>query len=129
MAFVLSSAATAQEKHTKHAAATIDGSVLPTANWAISAALDLAPYDDLVGSEIQRLNVSTSLNSKSFWLPDVRLGYQKNLAGSKLASAGFGLSLFDVLTLDAQVALDDVIIDGDKAPRSFSFSIAFEEKF
>ncbi len=119
----------ANEKHTKHAAATLDGSVFPTANWAINASVDLAPYDDIVGDETQRFNISTSLNTTSTWLPDIRLGYQKNLAGSKLSAAGFGISLFDVFTLDAQVALDDVVIDGDKAPRSFALTIAFEEKF
>lgn len=119
----------AHEKHTKHAAATVDGAFFPTQNWSLNAALDLAPYDDLVGSEIQRLNISTTINTHSIWLPDLRLGYQKNLAGSKLASAGFGISLFDVFTLDMQMALDDVVIDGEKAPRSFALSIAFEEKF
>lgn len=119
----------AREKHTKHAAATVDGAVFPTRNWSVNAALDLAPYDDIVGNETQRLNISTSLNTHSTWLPDLRLGYQKNLAGSKLASAGIGFSLFDVFTLDAQMALDDVVIDGDKAPRSFALSLAFEEKF
>lgn len=119
----------ANEKHTKHASATLDASVFPTAYWAVNASVDLAAYDDIVGDETQRFNISTSLNTKSTWLPDIRLGYQKNLAGSKLSAAGFGISLFDVFTLDAQVALDDVVIDGDKAPRSFALTIAFEEKF
>src|SRR5690606_9018292 len=119
----------AYEKHTKHAVATIDGSIYPTANWAVNASADLASYDDLIGMETQWLNVSTSINTKSLWIPDVRLGYHKNLAGSKLSSAAFGLSFFDAVTLDARVALDEVTIDGDKAPRSIAFSLAFEEKF
>lgn len=119
----------AREKHTKHAAATIDGAIFPTRNWSLNAALDLAPYDDIVGNETQRLNISTSVNTRSIWLPDVRLGYQKNLAGSKLASASIGFSLFSVFTLDAQMALENVIIDGEKAPRGFALSLAFEEKF
>lgn len=118
-----------QEKHTKHFAATIDGAFFPTPNWSISAALDLAPYDDIVGNETQRFNMATSYNTRSLWLPDLRFGYQKNLAGSKLTSVGVGLSLFSVFTLDAQMALDEVIIDGDKAPRSMAISLAFEEKF
>jgi hypothetical protein len=117
------------EKHTKHAAATLDGSLFPTSNWAVNLAIDLAPYDDIVGDEIQRFNISSAWNSHSVWLPDIRLGYQKNLAGSKLASAGLGISFFDVFTVDAQIALDDVLIDGKKAPRSFALAIAFEEKF
>lgn len=119
----------ASEKHTKHVAATLDASVFPTANWAINAAIDLAAYDDIVGDQTQRLNISTALNSRSVWLPDIRLGYQKNLAGSKLANAGLGISFFDVFTLDAQVALDDVLIDGKKSPRGFALALAFEEKF
>ncbi len=118
-----------RETHKKHAATTLDASVYPIANWAISGALDLAKYDDMVGMETQSFNLSTSFNTHSFWMPDLRLGYQKNLAGAKLATAAFGISLFDTLTFDARVALDEVEVDGSKAPRSAAFSLAFEEKF
>jgi len=119
----------AYEKHKKHATATVDGSFYPTSFWSLSASADLASYDDIVGMETQMFNLSTAINTKSLWIPDIRLGYHKNLAGSKLASAAVGLSFFDTVTLDARIALDEVTIDGDKAPRSVAFSIAFEEKF
>lgn len=118
-----------REKHRKHAVATLDAGVTVMSGWTINGALDLARYDDMVGMETQHFVLSTAINTRSYWIPDVRLGYQKNLAGAKLASVGLGLSFFDVFTLDARMALDDVVVDGSKAPRSGAISLAFEEKF
>lgn len=118
-----------RETHKKHAVATLDASLYVLSNWVFSGAVDLAKYDDMVGMETQYLNLSTAVNTHSYWIPDLRLGYQKNLAGSELAVAALGLSFFDVVTLDARIALEEVEVDGNKAPRSAAFSLAFEEKF
>lgn len=120
---------TSRETHKKHAVATVDASVYILPNWAINGSLDLAKYDDMVGMETQNLHLSTAVNTRSYWVPDIRLGYQKNMAGSELSVVAVGLSFFDVITLDARIALDEVEVDGNQAPRSAAFSLAFEEKF
>ena len=117
------------EKHTKHFNATVDSTVYLLKNWSLSGSVDLAAYDDTVGTENQWLNVASAYNTHSAWIPDLRIGYHKNLVGSKISTAALGFSFFDVVTLDLEVALDDVEVDGDKAPRKVAFSLAFEEKF
>jgi hypothetical protein len=117
------------EKHTMHPGVTVDGTFYILKNWSVSSSVDLAAYDDIVGTENQWLGASTSFNTKSFWIPDMRLGYHKNLAGSEISTVAVGLSFFDTVTFDAEMGLEDVEVDGSKAPRKIAFSIAFEEKF
>lgn len=119
----------AHEKHVKHISATIDGTYYLLKNWSISGSADMAPYDDIVGTENQWVNAATSVNTRSFWIPDVRLGFHKNLVGSGLSTVAFGLSLFDAVTLDLEMGLDQIEVDGNKAPRKLAFSFAVEEKF
>ena len=118
-----------RETHKKHAVATLDASIYVLHNWVFGGSMDLAKYDDMVGMQTQYLNLSTAVNTQSYWIPDFRLGYQKNLAGSELAVVAVGLSFFDVMTLDVRMALDEVEVDGTKVPRSAALSLAFEEKF
>jgi hypothetical protein len=117
------------ERHTKHLASTVDGSYYIFKNWSVSGSVDLAAYDDIVGTENQWLTASTAINTRSAWIPDFRLGYHKNLAGSQISTAAFGFSFFDTVTFDAEIGLDQVKADGNSAPRKIAFSLAIEEKF
>lgn len=117
------------EKHTKHMSATVDGTVYLLKNWSVSGSFDLAAYDDIVGTENQWVNAATAINTHSLWIPDVRIGFHKNLVGSELSTVAFGLSLFDSITLDLEMALDEIEVNGSKAPRKVAFSFAIEEKF
>ncbi len=117
------------ESHTKHATATVDGAVFLNDRWFLSGSLELAAYDDLVGSQNQWLHLSASHESDSYLWPSYRLGFHKNLTGSSLSSASIGFTFFGVLTFDAEVALENVKVDGTSAPRSIGFSIGLQEKF
>lgn len=117
------------EKHTKHMSATVDGTYYLLKNWSISGSMDLAAYDDIVGTENQWLHAATAFNTRSFWIPDMRIGYHSNMVGSEISTVALGLSFFDAVTLDVEMALDDVEVDGSKAPRKVAFSLAIEEKF
>lgn len=97
--------------------------------WIISGAVDMNSVYDLVGRETQYISTSASYFPNSYIIPSVRLGLNKNLAGSKLTTVGFGTTLFGVMNIDLSASLDMVEIDGTKAPRQFGFNIGFEEKF
>tara|TARA_R110002072_G_scaffold163353_2_gene315834 strand:- start:15068 stop:16411 length:1344 start_codon:yes stop_codon:yes gene_type:complete len=97
--------------------------------WLFSGAADINSVYDLVGRETQYLSGSASYFPNSYIIPSVRVGINKNLAGSKLTSVGFGTTLFGVMNIDLSASLDTVEIDGTKAPRQFGFNIGFEEKF
>ena len=117
------------ETYTKHALARIDGLVHITPRWLVMSALDLAKYDDITGFENQWWHVATSYESGSWALPSVRVGYQKNLAGSKTSSAALGFTLFKGFTLDVEYGLETVEVDGTSLPRRLGIAIGIEEQF
>lgn len=119
----------ANEVHTKHASARVDGTVFPLSNLSVSGSMELAPYDDIVGMENQWASVSTSYTPKNMFIPAVRVGLHQNLAGSELTSYALGLTFFKVLSLDVSASSETVEHEGTEAPRRFSFSLSFEESF
>jgi len=96
---------------------------------ALAASYELNEVEDLVGDKYQWATVSTSYYSNSSFIPAVRLGYKKNMAGSELSYAMFGATLFKRLNLDLAYGLEKIEIDGDEAPRSLYFSMGIESAF
>ncbi len=119
----------AHEKHKKNPVITLDGSYFLLSNWLLSGAAELASYDDATGTENQWLNASTAYHPTRAWLPDWRLGYSKNLVGSKLSYVNLGFTLANTFNIDFSMALEDAVIDEEKNPRGFGFAISFEEHF
>ncbi|MEY8876381.1 MAG: conjugal transfer protein TraF [Leptothrix sp. (in: b-proteobacteria)] len=114
----------------------LEGS-LSSANkrWLLQSSLALNATTDFVGAPQKHATVSISSNAEGYesaWLkylvPSVRLGYNKNLVGSQLATVGLGLS-WGVFNIDANVSQQSVTIDGNKAPRSAGLSMSIAEKF
>lgn len=118
-----------RESHTRHMLPTIDASWYFTPRFSVSSAVDLTVYDDMVGMENQWLQASSTYDFQRSWLPDLRVGYRKNLTGSELTSYTAGLTLFDRLTFDMEMALDDITVDDSKVPRRLAFSLSWSERF
>lgn len=118
-----------RETHTRHMISTVDASWYFTPRFTVNSAIDLASYDDMVGMGNQWLHASSTYDFRRSWLPDLRVGYRKNLAGSGLASYTAGLSLFDRLTFDLEMALDEITVDDTKMPRKLAFSFSWSERF
>lgn len=113
-----------------NAQTTIEGAIFTEdKHWALAAAMDMNSVYDLVGRETQYMSASASYFPDSYIIPALRIGMNKNLAGSKLTTVGFGTTLFGIMNIDLSASLDTVEIDGTKAPRQFGFNIGFEEKF
>ncbi len=119
----------AHEVHTRHAIGTVDAAYFVTPRFVLAAATDLAAHEDMVGSEYQWFHASAGYDFASRWIPDLRLGYRQNLAGSELSSVAMGFTLFNSLSLDAEVGLDEIEVDGSKVPRRVGFSLSFSESF
>ncbi|MFL0809992.1 MAG: conjugal transfer protein TraF [Agarilytica sp.] len=117
------------EKHTKHALLRVDGMLQVSDRWFVSSGLDLAEYDDIVGYENQWLNLAMSYESVSYYVPSARVGYQMNLAGTKLSSYTMGFTFFKTMSLDFEMSSESAEVDGNSAPRRFGFSLAFTEHF
>ncbi len=117
------------ETHTMHARTRVDGLVHLNGSWMTTASLDLAAYDDIVGFENQWLHVASVHEFQNRFIPSLRIGLQKNLAGEKLSSLTFGTSLFKFLSVDMEYGLDSTTVDGGSAPRRFGIALGIEETF
>lgn len=119
----------AHEIHKKNALFRTDALYKLSDKWIVSGALDLATYDDAVSFENQWMNISTSYDTQSYLFPSVRVGYQKNLAGTQTSSLMFGLTLFKYLNFDMEYGTESVEVDDSNLPRRLGFSISLEENF
>ena len=119
----------ANEVHTKHAMARVDGVVKLTERLQVSAAMDLAEYNDIIGDEHRWYHVAASYDPESAIIPSLRVGYQENTAGTKTSSINFGASLFGMVNLDVQWGLDTIENEGDEIPRTFGISLSVDERF
>ena len=119
----------ADEVHTKHAMARADVMVKLTERLQLSAAMDLAEYNDIIGDEHQWYHVAASYDPESAIIPSLRVGYQENMTGTETSSINFGASLFGMVNLDIQWGLDTIEHEGDELPRTFGFSLSVDERF
>jgi hypothetical protein len=97
--------------------------------FALNASLDANSVTDPFGDEYQWAVANLSFNINSWFLPDLRVGYRANLAGSELSYATAGISAFKILTVDVAYGLDEVVIDGETAPRSFAANLGVQFSF
>ena len=82
-----------------------------------------------MGDDFQWFTVSGGLSTESPWLPNVRFGYRRNLAGSELEYLSVGLTAFKWINFDLASEIGRVTIDGDKVPRGLMLSIGFQLEF
>lgn len=117
------------ETHKRHAVVTLDGLYSFNEKWSVTSAIELAKYDDMVGRQNQWFHIAAAYDSQSRWMPSTRVGFQKNLAGSKLGSVNFGFTFFKTLTFDVEWGLDSVSVDGSTVPRRLGFALGLQESF
>jgi hypothetical protein len=94
-------------------------------NWVISAAMDANAVEDALGDEYRWATVSAAYATDTWWLPGIRAGIRKNLAGSKVNYLSVGTTLA-MLNLDLAWSSDKVTIDGESVPRGAMFNLGLE---
>ena len=110
--------------------ATLEGALMFAGGaGALSTAVDLNDVHDPVGDLQQNVVVSLGYKTQTPWLPDVRVGYRKNLAGTKLSTASFGVTFFRRIHLDAAYGLESTEIDGSSMPRNLAINLGFEMSY
>jgi len=87
-------------------------------NWVINASYDANPASDPYGDKYKWMVVSAAYASDSFFIPGLRAGMRKNMAGSKLSYLTFGTTLFNVFDLDVAYGTESVEVSGSSYPRS-----------
>jgi hypothetical protein len=119
-----------EETWTLERRATVDGALLFAGGaGSLVARADLDEVHDPVGDLVQSAGVELAYRTRTNWLPDLRVGYQRNLAGTQLSSANVGATFFDVMHVDVACGLERTDIDGTTVPRTFEFGFGFEMSF
>lgn len=119
----------AKEVHEMKPVAAMDLLFKLSKKWQVTSALDLASYNDIVGSDNQYFHVATRYETTSFFGLSPRLGYSKNLSGEKLSSMSAGITFFKVLNLDINYGQETTKVDDKKVPRIVGVALSFYEKF
>lgn len=110
--------------------ATLEGAVFfASGAGSLAASVDLNDVHDPVGDLNQNLKVALGYKTDTNWLPDLRVGVRKNLAGSELSSASLGFTFFSAVHLDVSCGLESTNIDGRSVPRTAAFNLGFEMSY
>lgn len=108
----------------------VEGNYTSTAGrWSINGAFDANATEDILGFEYQWATFSGGFHTGNWIVPDLRLGYHQNLAGSELSYVAGGITVVKYFNLDFAMALDDVNIEGDTLPRGLNVSLGFNYAF
>lgn len=110
--------------------ATLEGALLFAGGaGSLSTSIDLNEVHDPVGDLNQGLKVALGYKTQTAWLPDVRVGYRKNLAGTELSSASLGFTFFGAVHLDVAYGFETTEVDGTSIPRTAAFNLGFEMSY
>ncbi len=119
------------EVHVVNSQVTVEGSMFFGDNKQIGlhASVDLNDKNDPVGDLYQWSTVALSYNNESWLLPQFRIGYSYNSAGSELAYYNVGLTVFNNLYMDVRWSDESTEIDGTSLPRSGFINLGFQTRF
>lgn len=118
------------ETHTMERQFTLDASVyILDQQLALAGSYEMNEISDLIGDKYQWATIGTSYYSKNVWIPAVRVGYKKNMAGTELSYLTLGATLFKRLNFDLAYGLESIEVDGDEVPRSLYLSAGIESAF
>ena len=97
-------------------------------NWVISGSMDANAVKDVMGDEYRWATVSAAYATDSWWLPGIRAGIRKNLAGTKINYYSLGATIA-MLNLDVAWSTDEVDIDGETLPRGAMVNLGLDFSF
>jgi hypothetical protein len=97
-------------------------------NWVISAGYDVNAIKDVFGDEYQWATVSAAYATDTWFLPGIRAGLRKNLAGTEINYLSLGATL-GAFNIDLAWSPDKVDIDGDTVPRGAMLNLGLELTF
>ena len=97
-------------------------------NWVISAGYDVNAVKDVFGDEYQWATVSAAYATDTWFLPGIRAGLRKNMAGTEINYLSLGAT-FSVVNVDLAWSPDKIDIDGDTVPRGAMLNLGLELTF
>ena len=94
--------------------------------WNLHVELDANEISDQMDDKSQWLSVTGNYSSSSYWVPDVRVGFSKNLAGSNISYVKAGVTLLKFLSLDVSTSLDTVKLDNEDIRRGLNVQLGVQ---
>lgn len=94
--------------------------------WSLDLAVDLNAVSDPMQDDYQWASINAGYASDSWWLPSARVGFSKNLAGTKLSYVSAGLTFAKFINFDVSSTLDTVDINGTKLMRGLTASLGVQ---
>lgn len=98
-------------------------------SWGLHSSIDLNDKNDPLGDVYQWASIGATARLNNWFVPELRAGYSKNLAGTELGYYSLGITFFKRAELDIRWADESIDIDGTSAPRSAYISFAIQTKF
>lgn len=95
-------------------------------NWSLHAELDANSVEDPMRDKYQWLTLTAGYAADSWWLPSARVGFSRNLAGTKLAYLNAGVTIMKFINIDAATTLDKVTLDGNEIRRGLNVRIGVQ---
>ncbi len=97
--------------------------------WSLHAELDANPVEDPMRDRYQWFTLTAGYAADSWWLPSVRFGMSRNLAGTKLGYLNAGVTMMKFINLDVATTLDTVTLDGDNYMRGLNLRLGVQFDF
>jgi hypothetical protein len=94
--------------------------------WSLNMELDANPVEDPMRDRYQWLTVTGGYAADSWWLPSARVGFSRNLAGTKLGYINAGVTVMKFINIDVATTLDTVALDGEELRRGFNVRLGVQ---
>lgn len=95
-------------------------------HWSLNVELDANPVEDPMHDDYQWFTLTGGYAADSWWLPSARLGFSRNLAGSKLAYINAGVTVMKFINLDVATTLDTVTLEGSEMRRGANIRLGVQ---
>jgi hypothetical protein len=94
--------------------------------WSLNAELDANSVADPMRDDYQWLTLTGGYAADSWWLPSARIGFSRNLVGSKLTYINAGITVMKFLNIDVATTLDTVTLDGNEMRRGANLRLGVQ---
>lgn len=95
-------------------------------HWSLHAELDANAVSDPMHDDYQWLTITGGYAADSWWLPSARIGFSRNLAGTKLAYINAGVTMMKFINLDVATTIDTVSLDGKEMRRGANIRLGVQ---
>ncbi len=95
-------------------------------NWSLNLELDANAVEDPMRDNYQWFTLTGGYAADSWWLPSARLGFSRNLAGTKLAYVNAGVTVMKFINIDVATTLDTVTLDGSEMLRGANIRLGVQ---